>query len=79
MDRGIIELFGPNGISTNIYSKSSKISRIQIGFLFHYIFVLLFFIGIYLLFIGYWHILISLIDYKVILLTVIYFWFSITK
>ena len=79
MDRGIIELFGPNGISTNIYAKSSKISRIQVGFLFHYIFVLLFFIGIYLLFIGYWHILISLIDYKVILLTVIYFWFSITK
>jgi NADH-ubiquinone oxidoreductase chain 5 len=79
MDRGLVELFGPHGISSSIYTKSLKISRIQMGFLFHYIFVLLFFLAIYLLFIGYWNILISFIDYKVILLSVLLFWFKISE
>jgi hypothetical protein len=53
LDRGLIELLGPNGISTNIYSKSSKINRIQTGFLFHYILTSLLFLFIGLIFIGY--------------------------
>ena len=79
MDRGIIELFGPNGISTSIYKKSLNINKIKVGFLFHYIFVLLFFLALYLIFIGYWYILISFIDYKVILLTLLVFWFNISE
>ena len=79
MDRGLIELFGPNGISTSIYNKSSSINKIQISFLFHYIFVLLFFLFFYLMFIGYWYLIISIVDYKVLLLTILTFWFSFYK
>jgi NADH-ubiquinone oxidoreductase chain 5 len=32
MDRGLVELFGPHGISLSVYTKSLSISRIQMGF-----------------------------------------------
>jgi len=79
MDRGLVELFGPNGISSSIYTKTLNISRIQMGFLFHYIFVLLFFLGFYLFFLGYWTVLISFIDYKILLLTALFFWFRLSE
>jgi len=79
MDRGLVELFGPNGISSSIYTKTLNISRIQMGFLFHYIFVLLFFLGFYLFFLAYWTVLISFIDYKILLLTALFFWFRLSE
>jgi NADH-ubiquinone oxidoreductase chain 5 len=79
LDRGIIELLGPNGISTNIYSKSSKINRIQTGFLFHYILTSLLFLFIGLIFIGYWDFLVSYIDPKVVLLVLLAFWFILSE
>ena len=76
LDRGIIELFGPHGISTSIYTKSNKISQIKVGFLFHYLFVLLFFVLIYLLFVGYWPFFIKFVDVRVVLLVLLTFWFN---
>jgi NADH-ubiquinone oxidoreductase chain 5 len=43
IDRGLIELIGPIGISNSLYSKALTFSRLQTGFLYHYTFVI--FIG----------------------------------
>ncbi len=77
LDRGIIELLGPNGISTNIYLKSSKINQIETGFLFHYIINVLLFVFIGLLLIGYWSFFISFISMKVVLMIALAFWFQL--
>jgi hypothetical protein len=52
LDRGIIELLGPNGISTALYMKSLRITQIKMGFLFHYLFSVLFGVFIILTFLG---------------------------
>jgi NADH-ubiquinone oxidoreductase chain 5 len=78
LDRGIIELLGPNGISTNIYVKSSKINRIETGFLFHYIINVLIFIFICLTLIGYWNFFVAYINFKIIGLILLLFWFQLT-
>jgi NADH-ubiquinone oxidoreductase chain 5 len=41
IDRGIIEIVGPFGLSQLVYKKSYEISQLQTGFLFHYTFVIL--------------------------------------
>ena len=39
MDRGLLEFFGPNGISTKLYLFSLNISNISLGFIFRYLFI----------------------------------------
>jgi NADH-ubiquinone oxidoreductase chain 5 len=46
VDRGIIELLGPHGISQVLYLKSRNLSRFQTGHLFHY--TLLMILGIFI-------------------------------
>jgi len=46
LDRGIIELFGPNGFATTVYKNSFNIKSIQFGFMFHYILMFLGFLVI---------------------------------
>ena len=41
MDRGLLEFFGPQGFSTQIYVLTAKINKIPMGFIFHYLFLLL--------------------------------------
>lgn len=41
LDKGIIEFFGPFGLSRSFYKFSDNISKIQTGFLYHYTFILL--------------------------------------
>jgi NADH-ubiquinone oxidoreductase chain 5 len=41
IDRGIIEVFGPMGLSSLITKKASYISKLQTGYLYHYTFVIL--------------------------------------
>lgn len=41
LDRGAIELLGPTGLSRTVASLSSRISGLQSGFLYHYVFLLL--------------------------------------
>jgi NADH-ubiquinone oxidoreductase chain 5 len=41
IDRGIIEVFGPMGLSTIITKKASTISQLQSGYLYHYTFLML--------------------------------------
>ena len=41
IDRGIIEVFGPMGLSSIITKKASYISKLQTGYLYHYTFLIL--------------------------------------
>jgi NADH-ubiquinone oxidoreductase chain 5 len=41
IDRGIIEIFGPMGLSSFITQKALYISRLQTGYLYHYTFIIL--------------------------------------
>jgi len=41
IDRGLIEMLGPYGISYTIYNTSLNISKMQSGYLYHYAFVML--------------------------------------
>jgi len=41
IDRGIIEVFGPMGLSWVIVKKASDISKLQSGYLYHYTFLML--------------------------------------
>lgn len=41
IDRGIIEVFGPMGLSSIIIKKGSDISKLQSGYLYHYTFLML--------------------------------------
>lgn len=41
IDRGIVEVFGPMGLSSLITKKASYISKLQTGYLYHYTFLIL--------------------------------------
>jgi len=75
MDRGIIELLGPNGISSNLYNKSFRIKKIQTGFIFHYIFLVLFSIVLILSFFISWKFFLIYCDIRLIALLLISFIF----
>jgi len=42
LDRGIIEIFGPFGISSVLYNKNVFINKLQTGLIYHYTFAMLF-------------------------------------
>jgi hypothetical protein len=52
MDRGFLEFLGPQGISHEVYKMSKKFSgkTFSIGFVFHYLFLLLFSLFVILFF-----------------------------
>jgi len=79
MDRGIVELLGPNGIATSIYAKSLAISRIETGFAFHYIFSMLFGLVCLITPFGLWSIFFVWIDLRLIVILLISFLFFINK
>lgn len=41
IDRGVIEMLGPYGISYSVYTTSQGLSKMQSGYLYHYAFVML--------------------------------------
>jgi hypothetical protein len=52
LDRGLIELLGPFGLSQLLYSTSQRIVRLQTGLIYHYAFMMLMAITLAVLFIG---------------------------
>jgi NADH-ubiquinone oxidoreductase chain 5 len=79
MDRGIIELLGPNGIATAIYARSLSLKYIETGFIFHYVFSILLGLVILLTPFGLWNLFFLWIDFRVILLVLLSFWFLYFK
>lgn len=77
LDRGIIELFGPNGFATSIYKQSFLMKKIQFGFIFHYIFMFIMTLTIITFLIGGWQFFFEFCDIKVFLLVLLFFWFFI--
>ena len=77
IDRGIIEFFGPNGISTLLYNKTLVIYKKQsnLSFLYNYVLFLLSGIIIILIIAMYWSYLSYLIDLRVILVSLFYYIF----
>ena len=54
IDRGLIEMFGPYGISHTVYNTSLNMARLQTGYLYHYAFVMLIGVTLFLMVIGLW-------------------------
>jgi NADH-ubiquinone oxidoreductase chain 5 len=57
IDRGLIEMFGPYGISYTVYNNSLKVARFQSGYLYHYAFVMLIGVTFFILVIGLWDVI----------------------
>jgi len=62
IDRGIIEMLGPYGISNTVYNISSKISKAQSGYLYHYALVIFSGVTLLIFFIGLWDFVYYMID-----------------
>ena len=74
IDRGIIEIFGPMGLSSIIEKKAFAISKLQSGYLYHYTFLMLLGLTILLGMRQFWLLVYSNFDFKVLYLL---FWIII--
>ena len=54
IDRGIIEMFGPYGISHTVYNVSLKMARVQSGYLYHYATMMMIGIILFVMVVGLW-------------------------
>ena len=68
IDRGIIEVFGPMGLSSLITKKASYISKLQTGYLYHYTFVILTSLTLILGIRQFWVLSGDYLDFKVFIL-----------
>jgi NADH-ubiquinone oxidoreductase chain 5 len=68
IDRGIVEVFGPMGLSSLITKKASYISKLQTGYLYHYTFVILTSLTLLLGIRQFWVLSGNYVDFKVFLL-----------
>ncbi len=71
MDRGLLEFLGPQGIATEIYLYTNRITQISLGFTFHFLFLLLLSLILFLLFFGGWAYIIPFFDEHIIILFVL--------
>ena len=83
IDRGIIEILGPSGISKFIFDKATLFQRLQTGFIYHYAFLMLVFVSciiIQIYLINFSSILtlmpvLLLFDFRILIVLVISFFF----
>ena len=68
IDRGIIEIFGPMGLSSIISKKAILISKIQTGYVYHYTFLMLVGLTIILGMRQFWMIAGKFVDFKIFFL-----------
>jgi hypothetical protein len=66
IDRGIIEILGPYGISNTVSEQSRKIGSAQTGYLYHYAFVMLVGVTLLITVIGFKDMLTNTIDLRLI-------------
>jgi NADH-ubiquinone oxidoreductase chain 5 len=64
IDRGIIEILGPYGISNVVGENSKRISSVQTGYLYHYAFIMLVGVTIFITLLGLKDLLMTLIDFR---------------
>ena len=83
IDRGIIEILGPSGISKFVFDKATLFQRLQTGFIYHYAFLMLVFVSciiIQIYLINFSSILtlmpvLLLFDFRILIVLVISFFF----
>jgi hypothetical protein len=66
IDRGIIEILGPYGISNTVSEQSRKIGSAQTGYLYHYAFVMLVGVTLLITIIGFKDMLANTIDLRLV-------------
>jgi len=77
IDRGIIEILGPMGL-TNLISKNAwSLSKLQSGFIYHYTFLILILCTVLLCIRQFWFIFSHIIDIKLFIIFLISFFFLI--
>jgi NADH-ubiquinone oxidoreductase chain 5 len=75
MDRGLLEFLGPQGIATQVYLYSNKLTQLSLGFTYHYLFLLLSFLTVFLLIFGGWIYILPLLDIHVIIILILILFF----
>jgi NADH-quinone oxidoreductase subunit L len=68
IDRGILEFFGPQGISLVIYKYSFKINEVSLGFVFYYFFLFLGMLTLFLFFFSCWGFILPFFDIHLIII-----------
>lgn len=71
MDRGLLEFLGPQGIATQIYLYTNRISEVSLGFTYHYLFLLLGGLAVFLLVFGGWAIVLPIIDIHLVIILIL--------
>jgi NADH:ubiquinone oxidoreductase subunit 5 (subunit L)/multisubunit Na+/H+ antiporter MnhA subunit len=66
IDRGLIEFFGPAGLSFSVYKNSLFLSYFQSGFLYHYSFLMLIGLSFILIFFQIWNFFFSFFSIKLL-------------
>ncbi len=79
IDRGIIEIFGPMGLSSAITKKALYISKLQTGYLYHYTFLILTGLTLILGVRQFWVFLGDFIDFKIFVLFLILSFFLLNE
>lgn len=73
MDRGLLEFLGPQGIATQIYLFTNKITNVSLGFIYHFLFLFLAALFLSLLFFGGWPYVLPFMDEHLLVLFVLIF------
>jgi len=79
IDRGIIEIFGPMGLSSVITKKAASIAKMQTGYLYHYTFLILIGLTSILGLRQFWIFVGSFTDFKIFILFFILSFFLVNK
>lgn len=75
MDRGLLEFLGPQGISTQVYIYTNKIASISLGFVYHYLFLLLGSLALIILFFCGWTLIVPFFDISLFVVTILTLFF----
>ena len=76
IDRGIIEIFGPMGMSSIISKKALLLSKLQTGYLYHYTFLMLVGLATILGARQFWIVAGNFVDFKIFILFFVLFFFK---
>jgi NADH-ubiquinone oxidoreductase chain 5 len=79
IDRGIIEIFGPLGLSTIISKKANYLYKLQSGFLYHYTLIILISSTVFLGIRQFWLYFSDFIDYRIFILLFLFISFFVSN
>ena len=71
IDRGLIEVIGPFGITNTILNFTKRFSQLQSGFVYHYAFVIFISLTFLIFFYGFWSVIISFVNVKLLFLFIL--------